>query len=103
MVMKRRRPESTLYLGDELYQALERYRQSLPVPPSASALVREALRRFLQEVADEEGSLSPRAWVEATSPVVARLTAEGVQVTSAQIVDALHAAETERLNQILGT
>ena len=31
------------------------------VPPTASALVREALRRFLDDVARQEGTLPPAA------------------------------------------
>lgn len=100
--MKRSRPETTFYLGEELFRALEDYRQSFPVPPSASALIREALRRFLDEARENEGQLSPRAWVEATEPLSARLVAQGVSVSTDDILRALEVGEEERTGNILG-
>lgn len=100
--MKRHRPETTFYLGDKLYRELENYRHSLPIPPSASALIREALRRFLDEARDNEGQLAPPAWVEATEILSARLVAQGVSVGTDEILRALDSGEEERVADILG-
>jgi len=98
---KRHRPETTLYLGDDLYRALEEYRRTFTVPPSASALAREALRRFLDEAKQEEGTLAPRAWAEATEPMIGRLSSAGVSVSVEQILDALESTDRTRTSAIL--
>ena len=98
---KRRRPETTLYLGDDLYRELEEYRRTFTVPPSASALVREALRRFLDEAKQQEGALLPRAWVEATEPMIRHLSSTGVSVSMDQILDALESTDHTRTSTIL--
>lgn len=98
---KRHRPETTLYLGDDLYRELEKYRRTFAVPPSASALVREALRRFLDEAKQQEGALPARAWVEATEPAIRYFSAAGVSVSTDQILDALESADRTRTSTIL--
>ena len=90
---RRRRPEMTLYLGDDLYRALEEYRVMFKVPPSASALVREALGRFLADVERQEGALPPAAWVRATEPMMRHFRAARVSVSTDQILDALEKAD----------
>jgi len=84
----------TLYLGDDLYRTLEEYRVMFKVPPSSSALVREALRRFLDdEVGRQEGTLPPAAWVRATEPMMRHFRAARVSVSTDQILDALEKAD----------
>lgn len=100
--MKRRRPETTFYLGEDLSRDLEEYRGTFTVPPSASALIREALRRFLDEARQSEGTLPPRAWVEATEPLVGRLAGQGVSVPTEEILRGLAEAEEERTADLLG-
>ncbi|MHB8732211.1 MAG: hypothetical protein ACYDAB_10530 [bacterium] len=90
---RRRRPETTFYLGDDLYRALEDYRVTFKVPPTASALVREALRRFLDDVEQQEGALPPAAWVRATEPMMRHFRAGRVAVSDDQILDALEKAD----------
>lgn len=94
--MPRKRRESTFYLGEELQRSLDEYRRSYPVPPSASALVREAVRRFLEDGKAHEGTLPPRAWVEATEPLVRWQAEQGVNVSTEDILRALEEAEAER-------
>lgn len=103
MTVMKRRPEATLYLGEELYRALEEYRQSFSIPPSASAVVREAVRRFLEEAREGEGTLSPRAWVEATEPLMAQLIARGVSLDTGEIIRAIDKADEERTRVIPGS
>lgn len=98
---KRHRPETTLYLGDDLYRELEEYRRTFTVPPSASALAREALRRFLDEAKQQEGALSARAWVEATDPMIRHLVSVGVSVSTEQILEALESTDRTRTSTIL--
>lgn len=98
---KRHRPETTLYLGDDLYRELEEYRRTFTVPPSASALAREALRRFLDETKQQEGTLPPRAWVEATEPMIRHLSSARVSVSVDQILDALESTDHTRTSTIL--
>lgn len=98
---KRHRPETTLYLGDDLYRELEEYRRTFTVPPSASALAREALRRFFDEAKQQEGALSARAWVEATEPMIRHISSAGVSVSTDQILDALESADRTRTSTIL--
>ncbi len=99
--IRRHRPETTLYLGDDLYQELEEYRRTFTVPPTASALVREALRRFLDEAKQQEGALPPRAWVEATEPLIRHLDSSGVSVSTDQILEALESGDRTRTSTIL--
>lgn len=94
--MRKKRPETTIYLGGDLHQQLDEYRKAFPVPPGVSAIVREAVRRFLKDARIHEGSLTPRAWIEATGPTVARLAAAGTSVEARAIVEALEAARDER-------
>jgi hypothetical protein len=98
---KRHRPETTLYLGDDLYRELEEYRRTFTVPPSASALAREALRRFLDELKQPGGALPARAWVEATEPMIRHISSAGVSVSTDQILDALESTERTRTSTIL--
>lgn len=100
--MNRRRPETTFYLGEDLTRALEDYRRTFAVPPSASALIREALRRFLAEAKQSEGTLPPQAWVEATEPFVRRLALQGVSVSTEEILRGLEEAEAGRATDLLG-
>ncbi len=100
--MNRRRPETTFYLGEDLSRALEDYRRTFTVPPSASALIREALRRFLEEARQNEGTLPARAWVDATDPLVTRLALAGVSVPTEEILRGLEEAEAERATNLLG-
>ncbi len=99
--IKRHRPETTLYLGDDLYRQLEEYRRTFAVPPRASALVREALRRFLDEAKQQEGALPARAWVEATEPMIRHIGSAGVSVSTDQILDALESADRTRTATIV--
>jgi Arc/MetJ-type ribon-helix-helix transcriptional regulator len=96
---RRRRPETTFYLGDDLYRALEDYRVMFKVPPTASALVREALRRFLEDVDRQEGALPPAAWVRATAPMMRHFRAGRVSVSNDQILEALE--KTDRTTTLL--
>lgn len=100
--MRQRRPESTVYLGEDVQKDLQEYRKTFTIAPSVSALVREAVRRFLEEARANEGTLAPRAWVEVTAPVLARLAAHGVSVHTQTILDALAASEDERGSDVLG-
>lgn len=100
--MNRRRPETTFYLGEDLTRELEDYRRTFTVPPSASALIREALRRFLEEARQSEGTLPPRAWVEATDPLLTRLARQGVSVPTEEILRGLEEAESGRAADLLG-
>jgi Arc/MetJ-type ribon-helix-helix transcriptional regulator len=102
VIAVRRRPEATVYLGEELFRALEEYRSTLSVPPSASALVREALRRFLEDARENEETLPPRAWVRATEPVMARLAANGIAVNTEEILRSIAKAEEDRARRVLG-
>ncbi len=102
MVIGRRRRETTFYLGENLSRELEAYRRTFAVPPSASALIREALRRFLEEARESEGTLPPQAWVEATGPLMKRLTAEGVSVPTEEILRSLEEAEAVRIGDLAG-
>ncbi len=102
MVAGRRRPETTFYLGEDLARELEEYRRTFAVPPSASALIREALRRFLVEARQSEGTLPPQAWVEATEPLMRRLTVEGVSVPTEEILRGLEEAEAARVTDLAG-
>lgn len=86
---RRPRPETTFYLGDDLYRALEEYRVMFKVPPTASALVREALRHFLDDADRQEGTLPPAAWVRATEPMMRHFRTARVSVSNDQILDAL--------------
>jgi|GEM_PF-2551298 len=101
-LLKQRRRETTFYLGEELARELEDYRRTFAVPPSASALIREALRRFLEEARQGEGTLAPRAWVEATEPLIRRLVLEGVSVPTEEILQGLEEAEANWRADLLG-
>jgi hypothetical protein len=96
-----RRPETTLYLGADLYRALEKYRVRFKVPPTASALVREALRRFLEAEGAEDGTLPPAAWVRATEPAMRHFRSARVSVSTEQILHALK--QTDRTEGITAT
>ncbi|MDR7520998.1 MAG: hypothetical protein QN168_00895 [Armatimonadota bacterium] len=61
-----------------------------------SAIVREAVRRFLEDAGAHEGTLPPRAWIEATGPTIARLAATGASVATHALVDAITATRDER-------
>lgn len=98
--MKKRR-DTTFYLGEDLARELEDYRRTFPVPPTASALVREALRRFLEEARMSEGTLPPRAWVEATEPLVERLAGRGISVSTDEILRSIEEAEEDRTAGLL--
>lgn len=97
----KKRPEATFYLGEDLYRALEEYRQSFSVPPTASAVVRKAVRRFLEEAREGEERLSPRAWVEATDPLMAQLIAGGVSLDTDEITRAINETDQERTRVML--
>ncbi|MBM3471246.1 MAG: hypothetical protein FJX73_10725 [Armatimonadetes bacterium] len=94
--MRKSRPETTIYLGGGLQRELDEYRQAFSVPPGVSAIVREAVRRFLEDTRAHEGTLAPRAWIEATGPTVARLAAAGTSVGARSIVEAIETARDER-------
>jgi hypothetical protein len=94
--VRKKRPETTIYLGGDLQQKLDEYRKAFPVPPGVSAIVREAVRRFLEDARSHEGTLTPRAWIEATGPIVARLAAGGTSVGTRSIVEAIETARRER-------
>lgn len=99
--MPRKRPEATFYLGADLYRELEAYCRRFAVPPSTSAVVRQALKRFLEEEGEAESTLPPQTWVAATRPVVEYLAAQGVQVSTREIVRALKRTEEERTKALL--
>lgn len=94
--MPRKRPEATFSLEEDLYRELEAYCQRFAVPPSTSAVVRQALKRFLEEEMETETTFPPKAWVAATRPVVERLAAQDVQVSTREIIRALKRTEEER-------
>ncbi|MEW6045464.1 MAG: hypothetical protein AB1609_03150 [Bacillota bacterium] len=99
--MRRKRVESTVYLGRELVRQLAEYRRRFAIPPSASAVVREALARYL---ADEIGvrDLPPGEWVRATEPLLSRLKQQGVHVTTEAILEAIRVSEEQRTRAMLG-
>ena len=94
--MRKSRPETTIYLGGDLQRKLDEYRKAFSVPPGVSAIVREAVRRFLEDAMAQEGTLTPRAWIEATGPTVARMAAASLSVGTQSIVEAIEAARDER-------
>lgn len=59
------------------------------VPPTASTLVREALRRLPTGVREQEGTLPPAAWVRMPEPVMRHLRASTISVTADDILRAL--------------
>lgn len=86
--MSRKAAETTIYLGDDLYRQLQGYCQLAPGHPSMSAIVREALRRFLAE-AQEPKQLSPAEWVRWTEPIYRQIARRGVGVSTTDILQAL--------------
>lgn len=99
--MPRKRAESTFYLGEQLHSALQSYRSRLPGPPTASSLVREAVRRFLNE-SSMSGKLPPAVWVEQTEPMMREQRRQGVDVHTDQILDILDQADAEATRSVLG-
>lgn len=99
--MKRKRPESTIYLGDEVLAKLQAYRRRFPHPPSLSAIVREAVEQYMSERPTLEEVVSPSGWVKMTEAHVTRLRFDGVSVSTDAILNARRQVEEDRIGELL--
>ncbi len=99
--MKRKRPETTVYLGHDVLQKLQEYCGQYPHPPSLSAVVREAVEQYVVQKAMEREKLSPGHWVRMTDGYLIGLRAEAVAVPTQAILDALQESERSRIDCLL--
>lgn len=97
--MSRKRPESTIYLGETLMRKLQAYRRRFPVPPTISAVVREAVARYLDEE-PHEAVLPPENWVLATDAEVNHLRERGIRIGTRDILEALDMVREERVDDL---
>lgn len=98
---KRKRPETTVYLGDEVYAKLQAYRKQFPHPPSMSAVIREAVERYITESESDHEMLSLASWIHTTEAHVMLLREQGVNVSTESILSARRSQEASRIEDLI--
>lgn len=100
--MKKKRSETTVYLGAELLTKLDAYRNRFPHPPSVSAVVREAVENYITEKDSDDEMPSLATWVKMTEGHIHGVSELGIDVPSYVILRAHHESSDERVEDLLG-